>query len=89
MAVLQEPILIDTGAGLRPMTVADICPTFDHVQAVAAATWTVDHGLGRPVAAVTVIDNSGFELLGAVEFPSSDQVVVRFTSPVSGRARVS
>lgn len=63
-----------------------------HKQDVAAATWTINHNMGR-VPGVTVAINFGGKLQVVlpreIEFPSANQVVIRFTNAQTGEARLS
>lgn len=56
-----------------------------HEQAVAAATWTVNHGLGK-FPSVTVVDSAGEECEGEVQHTSASQCVLTFSAAFSGRA---
>ena len=56
-----------------------------HEQAVAAATWTVNHGLGK-FPSVTVVDSAGEECEGEVQHTSASQCVLIFSAAFSGRA---
>jgi hypothetical protein len=60
----------------------------EHVQASAAATWTVNHNLGRWPAAVTVVTNGGAEIVAEVTHVTTAQLTVRFASAFAGRARI-
>jgi hypothetical protein len=60
-------------------------------QTEAASTWTINHGLNcKPVVAVYVnYENKLQEILpGSIEYPSDSQVVIRFSQPFSGVARL-
>lgn len=61
---------------------------YEHVQAIAAASWTVNHNLGRWPAAVTIVSTGGVEVTGAVTHVSTDQTSIAFAQPFAGRARV-
>jgi hypothetical protein len=58
---------------------------YRHVQASAAAVWTIAHPLEYHPA-VTVVDSAGKQVIGDVEYLGSGQVVLRFTGPFSGEA---
>lgn len=58
---------------------------YRHVQAVAALQWTIDHDLDK-FPAVSVVDSSGTQVEGAVEYTSQQQVVVTFTAAFAGEA---
>lgn len=56
---------------------------------VPAATWTIDHGLGRPVH-VTILDDSGAEAdTDITHTPDLNTVVATFAAPTTGTAIVS
>lgn len=60
---------------------------FDYTQSVPASVWTIVHGLGG-YPTVMVFDAIG--LVGAeVQYPDSDTVVVRHSTPTSGTAHLS
>ena len=56
-----------------------------HSQAVPAATWTINHGLGR-YPSVTVVDSAGSVVGGDVEYTSTNQVVIYFSAAFGGAA---
>lgn len=60
---------------------------FTHVQADAAATWTIEHSLGRYPAAVTVVID-GDEWDTDVFYPDVAHVVITFSQPRAGRAEI-
>jgi hypothetical protein len=67
---------------------ADGAAGVNFTQAVASATWTINHNLGyRP--SVEVFDAGGNEIEGEVTHPSSLQTIIRFVVPVSGTARLN
>lgn len=56
-----------------------------HVQAVAAASWTVNHDLrGRPY--VLVFDDSDDLIITDLEFPSNSQVIISSPTAFTGSA---
>jgi len=58
-----------------------------HTQAIAAATWTINHNLGeRPL--VQVFDEAGEEIGGSITHPTVNQTVIEFQTNVSGTARL-
>jgi hypothetical protein len=61
---------------------------YEHVQASAAASWTVNHNLGRWPIAVTVVTTGGVEVTGDVTHVSTNQTAIAFAQPFAGRARV-
>ena len=65
--------------------------SFSHVQLVASDVWTINHNLGFLPVVSTVVTEAGAtqEILPlSVEFPSALQVIIRFTTPRTGSARV-
>lgn len=59
---------------------------YEHVQASASATWTINHNLGfRPT--VSAIDEGSQQIEGAVVHTSINQLVLSFATPIAGRAR--
>lgn len=58
-----------------------------HIQSTPAATWTIDHPLGRWPAGVMVVI-AGQLVDTDIEFPSITQIVISFASPQSGRAEI-
>lgn len=56
-----------------------------HTQDVPAAEWTVTHSLGK-FPSVTIIDSTGNEVIGEVNFTSNNQVVLTFNGAFSGKA---
>lgn len=59
--------------------------TYTHDQAVAAATWTVAHGLGR-YPSVTVVDSAGTMVFGEVNYLDANTVQLDFSTAFSGKA---
>ena len=58
-----------------------------HTQAAASSTWTVTHNLQK-YASVTVVDDSGIEIIGDVKYfdDNVNKIELSFTSAVSGKA---
>lgn len=59
--------------------------TFTFRQGVAAKEWDITHDLGK-YPSVTVVDSSGNEVVGDVQYMSESRVVVTFSAPFSGTA---
>ena len=59
--------------------------SFTFRQAVAAERWEIRHGLAK-FPSVTVVDSSGSEVMGDVQYIDENQVVVMFSAPFSGTA---
>lgn len=60
----------------------------EHIQEVASATWTIEHGLGF-VPNITVVDSAGTVVEGSYDYPDSNTVVLTFVGAFSGRAYLS
>ena len=60
----------------------------EHIQEVASATWTIEHGLGF-VPNITVVDSAGTVVEGSYDYPDSNTVVLTFNGAFSGRAYLS
>ena len=61
---------------------------YQHTQAVAALTWTINHNLGR-YPAVTVLDSASTQIETSVEHTSLNQVVLTLSNATSGVATCS
>lgn len=63
-----------------------------HVQSVASSIWTIPHGLfTKPVVSVKVMENGVLtEILPAsITFPNNTTVVIQFSTPRTGEARLA
>lgn len=63
-----------------------------HVQSAASATWTISHGLGcYPVVGVKVMYLGALTAIlpSNIAFPDKQTVVISFTGPQSGEARLA
>lgn len=58
---------------------------YEHNQAVPAATWTINHGLGL-IPSVTVVGTDDQEIKVEAHFPDDNTVVVKHTNPIAGTA---
>lgn len=58
---------------------------YTHNQTEASAAWEVTHNLGKNPA-VTVVDSAGTEVIGEVDYISSNACVLRFKAPFKGKA---
>ena len=56
-----------------------------HTQGTASTTWTITHALGG-YPSVSVVDSAKTVVIGEVNYASTSQVVVNFTSAFSGYA---
>jgi hypothetical protein len=59
-----------------------------HIQEVASATWTIEHGLGF-TPNITVVDTAGTVVEGSYNYPNANTVVLTFSSSFSGKAYLS
>jgi hypothetical protein len=58
---------------------------YEHIQSPASATWTVAHNLGK-VPSVTVIDSTGRQVFGGVQHTDTNNTILTFSAPFSGKA---
>ena len=64
--------------------------TYEHLQPVAAAIWTITHNLGRSPGGVSVFDTAGFPVApNDVDHPTVNTTVVSFIGPQAGSALLS
>jgi hypothetical protein len=63
----------------------DVDGTIIFTQLAPAAVWTINHNTGQ-FPSVTTVDSAGNEVQGAVQYISSNQVTITFSSPFAGRA---
>lgn len=61
---------------------------YEHIQSSAAATWNVNHNLGR-LAHVSILETDGTEIEADVAHASINTVVITFPSPHTGTVIVS
>lgn len=62
-----------------------------HTQDIASDVWTIEHNLHREVVSDIMVDYGGTRekiLPLAVEHPSNTTMIVRFSEPFTGTARV-
>lgn len=58
---------------------------FEHNQTTASATWAITHNLGKNPA-VAVVDSSGRNVMGQVDYTDEDSLVVTFKHAFKGKA---
>lgn len=63
--------------------------TVEHIQSSSAASWVVNHNLGRHPAAVSVLDASNQLMVADVIHGSVNQTTVVHASPTTGKVVVS
>jgi hypothetical protein len=56
-----------------------------HTQGTATTTWTITHALGG-YPSVSIVDSARTVVYGEINYPSTTQVVVNFSSAFSGYA---
>lgn len=61
---------------------------YRHIQGIAAAVWTVSHGLGF-YPNVTVVDSTGREVIGDTQYIDINTIQLTFNGGFSGEAYVS
>lgn len=83
IAVTEQKVTISEGVVGLPGTSGD--KHYQHDQEVPAATWTIQHNLGKKPS-VTVVDSGGNEWQTAVEHLSANECRVSFSAPFAGRA---
>ena len=59
-----------------------------HDQQVASTTWTVNHNLGK-FASINIVDTVGDEVIGEVTYSTTNQIVINFSAPISGKAYIN
>lgn len=59
-----------------------------HTQDVAAATWTVNHNLGKMNCSVTIKDSSHRKVEGQIDYVTENQLTIAFTAAFSGTAYI-
>jgi hypothetical protein len=65
--------------------------TFDYIQSTASAVWTINHNLGAYASSDILVLNNGVlqkALPLSIVQSSSNQLVITFTSPFAGGARL-
>lgn len=60
-------------------------PLYIHTQAVPSATWNVTHNLNT-YPAITVVDSANSVVIGDAEYLDTNNVVLSFSAPFSGKA---
>jgi hypothetical protein len=60
---------------------------YTHTQAIASATWTINHNLGFNPTAV-VLDSAGTNCEGSFSYPTVNQMVITFNSAFTGIAYI-
>lgn len=58
---------------------------YTHRQAIPSLTWVINHPLKKKPS-VTITNENGIEMIGEVEYPSLEQIIVKFSAKFSGSA---
>ena len=59
--------------------------SYTHVQSTSAATWTINHNLGK-YPSISVVDSGGSWVVGSVDYTTINQCTVTFAGGFSGKA---
>lgn len=59
--------------------------SYEHIQAIAADTWVVNHNLNK-FPSVTIVDSANDEVEGNVNHVSKTQLTITFSAAFSGKA---
>lgn len=59
--------------------------TFEYSQLMPADSWAIEHNLGK-MAAVTIVDSSGTQVVGEVKYTDKNNLIVSFSAAFSGKA---
>jgi hypothetical protein len=62
--------------------------TYTHTQALASATWTINHNLGY-FPNVTVVDSAEDEVVGDINYVNNNTLIISFNGGFSGNAYLS
>lgn len=82
ISVIAAPVGIPGPPG-PPGSGGDLSQTW--TQSSASATWTITHTLGK-FPAVTLVDSSGSEIEGEIQYDSASQITVSFSAALAGTA---
>jgi len=59
--------------------------SYVHDQAIASATWTINHNLGK-YPSVTIVTSAGDEVEGDIDYTSINTVQLTFSGAFAGKA---
>jgi hypothetical protein len=64
--------------------------SYTHTQSTAAATWNIQHNLGKREVCVLIFDSGGDQIIGDIDWSSStiNLLVVQFSEPLTGTAYI-
>jgi hypothetical protein len=63
--------------------------TFTFTQASASASWTITHNLGFRPGGVSIVDSEENVVIGDIVHTSENQLVINFSSAVTGKVYIS
>jgi hypothetical protein len=89
VVVVQEtvPTIVITSPGPQGPSGTSAAIFYTHTQATPSAVWTIDHNLnGHPTA--VVLDSAGTMCEGTFTYPTTNQMVITFSSAFSGIAYI-
>lgn len=81
-SVLAAAIAAAQAAAAAAVSASD---TYTYTQSIPAAVWVITHNLVR-FPAVVVVDSSGGEVEGDVEYTDANHLTLTFSAPFSGVA---
>jgi hypothetical protein len=76
--------LIGAGGSVASVT-SSSSGTYIYSQDIAAATWSIEHNLGR-YPSVTVVDSAGSVVIGDIKYISENEIEIYFIGSFSGQA---
>jgi hypothetical protein len=64
--------------------------TYTHTQSTAAATWNIQHTLGKKEVSALPLDEQEIEIIGAIDWSTStvNLLVIKVSEPVAGTAYI-
>ena len=62
--------------------------SYRHVQITPLTSWVITHTLGYPPN-VSIVDSTGREIIGEIDYTSATVVTLTFTAAVAGEAYLS
>lgn len=61
---------------------------YEHTQSSTSDTWVIVHNLAKRPS-VTVVDSAETIIVGEVQYDSMNQITLRFTTPITGKAYIN
>lgn len=86
VVVRQQQVMVNVGSVLE--TGGGTAASYTHIQGPASAVWTINHNLGF-MPAVRVLSSGGAEVDALELHTSINQVLIYFSSPFAGTARLT